>query len=521
MALRDAVTALRTWTWLPARRRRWTVGGAEVADARRLADAERAVSGGPDGCAWLDDRTVEDLDLPLVFRAIDRTVTPTGAQALWRWLVAPAARADVLAERERSLARLAGDPALRDRLRDALAGPAAADAPQLPRLLWEPAPAPIATPVFAALAAAVVVLVALAAWWTPLLIAGVVLFIANVWIDDWVSSRIAPQSRALELLRQHLTSADEVIARGLWRDPAIASELAAFAGFRKYILSLTVSDPLGIAELVRAGLFVRLLLLGRWMQRVDHERDRLRRLVLWVGELDALVSIASLRAERPDARLPQLSSGPAQLVAGELVHPAIDGAIGNDVALDGGLLVTGSNMSGKSTFLRAVAINAICAQSIHTTFGHWRAPLFRVLAVMRVADATAEGMSTYAVEVDAIGVLVDAVAPRERALPVLLVIDEPFSGTNPALRVPIVVSVLDYLGERDTVIAATHDLDVAAQVSPRFARGYLCEPDGDGRFDHRLRPGISPSSNALLLLRRAGYPAALVDAVERRARIAS
>ncbi|HEX7836195.1 MAG TPA: hypothetical protein VF469_01965, partial [Kofleriaceae bacterium] len=252
------------------------------------------------------------------------------------------------------------------------------------------------------------------------------------------------------------------------------------------------------------------------------ERDRLRRVVLWLGELDALVSIASLRVERSDARLPHLayaSGGARQLVAGGIVHPAIAGAVGNDVALDAGLLVTGSNMSGKSTFLRAIAINAVCAQSIHTTFGSWRASLLRVFAVMRVADATAAGMSTYAVEVAAIGALVEAAWQRDHGLPALFVIDEPFRGTNPALRVPIAVSTLDYLGERDIAIAATHDLDVAAQVAPRFARGYFCEPDDDtGQFDRKLRPGVAPTSNALALLVRAGYPHAIVAAVENRVR---
>jgi hypothetical protein len=517
MALRDAVRAWRRWRpWWPAGRA-WAVGTTEVGDARRLADAERAAGDVPDGCAWLDERTVDDVDLPLVFRAIDRTATPTGAQALWRWLAAPAVRLDVLAAREGALARLT-EPALRSRIRDALAGQASSDAPHLPRLLWEPLPGPLRTRAYAALAAAVVVLGAVALWWPPLLIGCVALFVANVWIDDWVSVRTAPHAYALEILRRALASAERLIARGLWHDPAIAHELAAFAGFRKRIAWLTASDPLSFIELVRAGLLVRLLLLDRWLRLIERERPRLRRLVLWLGEVDALVAVASLRAERADARVPRLSTGAPRIVAGDIVHPAIAGAIGNDLALDAGLLVTGSNMSGKSTFLRAIAINAICAQSIHTTFGSWEASLFRVLAVMRVADATADGMSTYAIEVAAIGSLVDAVARREHGVPSLLVIDEPFRGTNPALRVPIAVSVLDYLGARDLAIAATHDLDVAAQVDPRFARGHFCEADDDsGRFDRKLRPGVSPASNALALLIRAGYPRAIIDAVERRA----
>ncbi len=92
-----------------------------------------------------------------------------------------------------------------------------------------------------------------------------------------------------------------------------------------------------------------------------------------------------------------------------IAHPAIADAVGNDVTLvDGGLLVTGSNMSGKSTFLRTLALNAICAQSIHTTFGAWHASLLRVFAVMRVDDDTAGGISKYAAEVAAIGGLVAA-----------------------------------------------------------------------------------------------------------------
>lgn len=517
MALHDVVGALRRLLkWVPARRRAWSVGNTEVENARRLADTERAAGGVPDGCAWLDERTVEDVDLPLVFRTIDRTTTPTGAQALWRWLVAPAVRVDVLAARERSLARFAADPALRDRARAALAGQATSDAAHLPRLLWEPSPRPLRTGRFAALTATLVMLGVLAAWWPPLVLGCVVLLVANVLIDDWASLRLARQGHALEVLGRVLGATACVLERGVVRDDAIASDLAVFARFRKRIGWLSVRDPFGIADLLRAGFLLRLLLLARWMRVVERERDRLRRLVLWLGELDAVVSIASLRAERSDTRLPRLSAGAGRIAAREIVHPAIAGAVGNDLVLDAGLLVTGSNMSGKSTFLRAIAINAICAQSIHTTFGTWQASLFRVFAVMRVTDATAEGMSTYAVEVAAIGKLVEAVTRRDHGLPALLVIDEPFSGTNPALRVPIVVSVLDYLGARDIAIAATHDLDVAAEVDARFTRGYFCEPDDDtGQFDRKLRPGVAPTSNALALLIRAGYPQAIVAAVER------
>ncbi|HEX3475717.1 MAG TPA: hypothetical protein VHT91_11875 [Kofleriaceae bacterium] len=518
MALHDTVNAVRRWrSWLPARRRAGAVGNTEVANARRLADAERIGGGCPDGCAWLDDRTVDDLDLPLVFRAIDRTATPTGAQALWRWLVAPAVRLDVLAARERGLARLTAHPALCGQLRDALAGHAESDAPHLPRLLWEPPHGPLRIGMFAALSGLVIALGVLSVWWPPLVLACAALFIANVLIDDWASIRLAPQAHALSVLARVLGSTQRVVADRLWEDAEIAADLVVLLPLRKRIAWLTVKDPFGLADLVRGGLLARLLLLGGAMRVIERERARFRRVVLWLGEIDALVSIASLRTERADARLPELAAGPARISAHGLVHPAITEAVGNDIVLDTGLIVTGSNMSGKSTFLRTLAINAICAQSIHTTFGSWHASLFRVFAVMRSSDALADGMSKYAVEVAAIGKLVAAVSCEDRQLPALLVVDEPFSGTNPALRVPIVVEVLDHLARRDLAIAATHDLDVAAQVGPRFVRAYFREPDDrTGQFDRKLRPGVSPGSNALALLIRAGYPQEIIAAVERR-----
>jgi len=521
MALHDLVVLVRRLlSWRPSRRRPVRLGATEIAAARHLADAERAAGGVPDGCAWLDSRTVEDLDLALVFRAIDRTATPLGAQALWRWLVAPAVRFEVVAARERAMARLAR-PAVRDAVREAIGAPLASDAPLLPRLLWEPAPRPLRmTGVIALLSAFAAFGLLAVLWWPPLALGCLGVFIANLVVDDWAGAQLAGQGHAIAQLARTLASIERLLAlpdlHDL-RDETIARDLAVFAGLRRRVTWLTLRDPFDLAEVLRAGLLVRLLLVGRFMAIIGRERLRLRRLMLWLGELDASASVATLRAERRDARLPQLAPGAPRLTAEALVHPAIEGAVGNDLALGAGLLVTGSNMSGKSTFLRTIAVNAICAQSIHTTFGTWRAGLFEIFAVMRVQDATAEGMSKYAIEVDAIGALLDAALRRRHGLPGLFVIDEPFSGTNPALRVPIVVSTLDYLGARDLAIAATHDLDVAAQVDPRFARGYFDEPDdATGRFDRKLRPGVAPTRNALALLIRAGYPSAIIAAVERR-----
>jgi hypothetical protein len=486
------------------------IGGSEVADARLLADAERVLGDEPAGCAWLDARTIDDLDLPFVFRSIDRAATPTGAQLLWRWLTAPATRRDVLDTRERKLTML--DPELREQITERLADTAAVDAPCLPRLLWqEPRELPSARLPIALLAA--VAACAVLAWWWPAFVAAViVLGVAAVLLDTYMHQRLAEEAHALAVLGATLDTTARIVAQ--CRLPAelagdIAADLAVRARLRKRLLLLTARDPLDLLEVVRAALLVRLLAIRSCMRMVDVERARLRRIVLWLGELDALCSVARLRAERDDAHVPAFEG--TQVTAGTLVHPAVPNAIGNEITLAPALLVTGSNMSGKSTLLRAVAVNAILAQSVHTTFGRWRAPLVRVRSVMQIRDDVEHGMSTYAVEVAAIGELVAATGG---ALPTLFVLDEPFHGTNPAVRVPIVVAVLEHLAAHDFVIAATHDLDVARQLGEHFVRGYFAQlPNGD--FDRTLKPGVALSTNALELLTRAGYPPALLARVEQ------
>jgi hypothetical protein len=406
---------------------------------------------------------------------------------------------------------------LRERIAAELAGAAAVDAPFLPRLLWQrrgAEPRPIAATVIAALLLACA---ALAWWWPPAVLGAIVVGIGAMLLDTLLQQELAEQAHALDVLGGVLGSAARLIERDAL--PAvlvgtIAEDLAVRARLRRRLLILTARDPFDLLEIVRAAFLVRVFVLRSCLRIVDEERERLRRIVLWLGELDGLCSIARLRDERADAAVPDLVDGPVRACARGLVHPVLEHGIGNDVTLAPGLLVTGSNMSGKSTLLRAVGVNAILAQSIHTTFGRWRAPLLSVRAVMRIRDDLDTGMSTYAVEVSAIGDLV-AAATQRGPLPTLFVVDEPFHGTNPAVRVPIVVAVFEHLADRDLVIGATHDLDVAHELSEKFARGYFAErEDGDG-FDRTLRDGVAPSTNAVELLARAGYPASLLARVAR------
>jgi hypothetical protein len=485
-------------------------GGTDVRAARRLADAERAAGGVPGGSAWLDEQTVGDLDLPLVFRAIDRTSSPLGGQALWRWLAAPAMSHDVLATREQQIALLA-DPERREAVARDVPEIADVDAHVLPQLLWEDAAPPARSPTAIVLVTALVACLVLARWSPGMFVGAAMLLVVTIVFDMFAQRHLAEQAHALVVLGSTLDGAARLAFHPQLPPEllgTIRADLAVRAALRKRLMLLTVRDPFDLLELLRAIFLVRLFAIRSCMRIVLAHRDPLQRLVLWVCTLDALASIGRLREERPATRIASIVDGPAAVEVTDLVHPVLANAIGNDLHLRSGLLITGSNMSGKSTFLRTVGVNAVLAQSIHTTFGGWRGPLVCVRAAMRINDDLARGMSTYAAEVESVGTLVKAVLEPGPATPLTL-LDEPFHGTNPAVRVPIVVAVLEHLAAHGMVMAATHDLDVATLVGPMFDRGYFSEL-ASGDFDRTLRSGIAPSTNAVELLARAGYPPELL-----------
>ena len=464
-----------------ASRRLITTPTASTTDAQRLVDLEReAGAAAPDGCEWLDDTTIADLELADIAKHLDRTASAVGAQHFWRWFAAPANRVAVLDDREHALAAL--DPSKREPLRRELARLADPDVAYIPLLLWRTMPGLTTSLLQLRLRAfALVACLALSLVSRWAIFPFVALFLVNTLLDAAIDTVQSRQVRALAMFGLLMRVSSRIHAHGLappGTSAQIDEELKAllplrgrlgWLGRRPMTTTIGFPDVLGI---LRAALLIRVIAFSRCLGDLELQRDRMRTLHRLVGELDALQSLQTLRAERSDIFVPQLHEGDAELHVTDLRHPSITGAVGNDLdASAGSLIITGSNMSGKSTFLRAIAVNAVLAQSIHTTFGQWRGSTFRVLAAMRAIDATGDGISTYAAVVASIGRLI--AGAQTSSPPALFVVDEPFRGTNPAVRVPIVVAVLEYLAKGHSLFAATHDLDVANRLSNKFARDVL------------------------------------------------
>jgi DNA mismatch repair ATPase MutS len=235
-----------------------------------------------------------------------------------------------------------------------------------------------------------------------------------------------------------------------------------------------------------------------------------------VGEAEALSSLAGYAYENPDDGFPVVAPGPVRLVAVGIGHPLIPvrRCIRNDVALDGEagprvLLISGSNMSGKSTLLRAVGVNVVLALAggVVRATSLTLTPL-TLGATMRVQDSLQAGLSRFFAEVTKVRTLLD-LATNKNGPPLLFLLDELFAGTNSADRVAGAEGVVRALLAASAIgFVTTHDLTLTMVTErlPGAVNVHFCDGFADGKlhFDYTMRPGIVPHGNGLALMRAVG-----------------
>ena len=257
--------------------------------------------------------------------------------------------------------------------------------------------------------------------------------------------------------------------------------------------------------------------LERWKARSGHQ---VRGWLAAMGEAEALAALAALAADHPDWTMPTLDDQADTVHGRSLGHPLLppDACVRNDVEIGppgSFLLVTGSNMSGKSTLLKAVGLNVVLARAgAPVCADFFRLPPLRVVTSMSVRDSLADGVSYFMAELERLRKVVDAAEAPDASPRTLYLLDEILQGTNSAERQIAARTILRRLLASGAVGAVTtHDLALADadDLTARAVAVYFTESVADaGRdaeklvFDYRLRPGIATSTNALRLLGLVG-----------------
>ena len=250
----------------------------------------------------------------------------------------------------------------------------------------------------------------------------------------------------------------------------------------------------------------------RWRQH--HGRDLLQYLTV-LGEFEALMAIAAHAYENPADPYPELVAEGPLFEATGMGHPLMDvrTCVQNDLTLGGEtrfLMVTGSNMSGKSTLLRAAGLNATLARmGAPVRAKRLRLSPLQVCASIRVDDSLMNGRSHFYAEVERLKAMFDCAASDP---PVLFLIDELFGGTNSADRRVAAEAVIRLLVERGAIgLVTSHDLALTEISEKRELKGanvhFADLPTAEGlSFDYHLRPGKVERSNALKIIRMMGIP---------------
>ena len=248
---------------------------------------------------------------------------------------------------------------------------------------------------------------------------------------------------------------------------------------------------------------------------INKYRDDIHTLFLAVGEVDVAVSVLSLRKGLPYYSIPDLSAGDVIEVK-DIYHPLVENCVANSIHIHSkqGVLITGSNMSGKTTFIKALAINSLLAQAINTSVSaYYKAPSISVFTSIAINDNLGEHTSYYQAEAISIGNIIQN-CRENHSKSNLVIIDEIFRGTNTIERIAAAKAVISYFVSNDIfIIVSTHDLELTELLGDD-CKVYSFEEvmDADqNRFDYKIKEGLLKNKNAIAVLQRLGYPDSITE----------
>lgn len=242
-----------------------------------------------------------------------------------------------------------------------------------------------------------------------------------------------------------------------------------------------------------------------------------------IGELESAIAIASFRAMMGEGEwcLPELSqTGEVCLTAEQIYHPMIEEPVKNSISVKSGVLLTGSNASGKSTFLKTLAINGILAQTIHTCLAkRYASSYYQIYTSMALRDDLQSQESYYIVEIKSLKRILDHV---KDSVPMMCFVDEVLRGTNTVERIAASSQILKSMAVPGVLcFAATHDIELTHILENDYRNYHFQEEveDNDILFNYRLYEGRAVSRNAIKLLSIIGYQEDIIKQAEKTAQL--
>lgn len=266
-----------------------------------------------------------------------------------------------------------------------------------------------------------------------------------------------------------------------------------------------------LIEFIKIAFLLEPLLVFQSVDKIRANKKEIEAVFGFVGKIDTLLSIASLRFSLDEYCVPQFSvakNNQNQAIQFKnLRHPLIHDCVSNDLSADKSVLITGSNMSGKTTFIRSIGLNYISGINLNTCFASEASlPIAKLFSSIRIADDLSKSSSYFYREISEVKQIIDA---QKSGLPALVLLDELFKGTNTCERIASAKAVLSYLSQKSCqIFVSTHDLELCDLLKDSFELCYFSEHISDGtiHFDFQLKNGVPNQGNAISILEISGFP---------------
>jgi hypothetical protein len=471
----------------------------------------------------IDDRTWSDLEFDRLFSLADSTRSPLGSQCLYRRLRTFVRDESALESEYAIYLKLVSQAPLREEIQlatsllqndsnalicDTLFG----QGPRQPQ--W--APLIFLFSGLSILSCIVAIFVHPVAWAFAALVFcnAVLLFFGNYRFHDVYSTaaRIGNMVGVAVRLSRIQSSVS------FWQINALkdllSDNLEIRRAFRWFLLKREESLLGSLAFYLQLFFLVDLAAGAIAIARMQRLRGPLQAIFEAVGSLDATVAVASWISRVPAHCCPKISGEPRiEIEAG--YHPILSCAVTNSICLAGqSALIVGSNMAGKTTFIKMIGTNIVLGRTLGVCFASSAViPRSPVMTSIRLEHSIESGKSHFFSEVERILLFLRTSEETGRGV---FLIDELFRGTNTPERIAAATAVLEEMARHAQVLATTHDVELQAYLEQQFSIYHFTEnPDLAEVFDYKLHAGISHARNAIALLERIGFSNSIIREARR------
>ena len=480
------------------------------------------------GFHQLSNQTIQDIDFYDLFGFVDRTISKVGQQFLFKKILQPASSVDEMLDRNAEL--FTNNSKIREEVQIELLKLSRSGAYRITSLLQDKLLERPKWYKFSIIGVVVLIVMLLLSIKYPILIIFIIVpILVNMWIHYWNrmnTFRFASAFSQLSLLVDvsiNLAERHTQFEKRLVKHHA--DSLRHFQ-WKMKLLSGTqdvgIKDELGQLftypiELLKAFFLIEFFVLFQLTKELEGKKESVLYLFNFIGSIDAAISVASLRAGTLKTCKPEFQMLGKKTLVKNVYHPLIENCVKNDLIVnEKSILITGSNMSGKTTFLRTVAINSILAQTINTCFAdEFKSPMFKQFSSIRIDDNLFEGKSYFFEEVNMIASFIREVEPANQNL---FILDEVFKGTNTRERIASAKAVLSYLNRHaNIVMVSTHDIELTNLLKDEYDLYHFTDTIVDNQlfFDHKIKPDQLTTRNAIRILEISNYPMDIINEANR------